>query len=441
MADPSAASTDAGGKPAANKMSTETHSKPLVPENRVVKKGAAAPQPLRTSQFRAAPTGGSDSDTDSEGGDGGGGGGGTGSETGSAHGAPSTSPTRPNAGVERMTKEEEEDERRFVDEFGFVIDEEAKEQDERYIRSIDGKQVVRREIKWANMAADWDHTNVKMHAKLKERCRKGIPARFRGVAWQLLIGSRKQMDSPENAGVYVALREKRLADKDVDNIISRDLARTFPHHVLFQEQGGVGQTFLRNVLHAYAGTDPEVGYVQGMAFIVGTLSTQMGEEETFWALHEMMYSPRYKMRELFRPGFPLLQQFFYQFKKLLARLLPKLSKRFDELSVDPSFYASQWFLTLFVYHFSFRALLRIWDVFFCEGWKIIFRTGLALMKWEEKRLLALPFEEVLPALKTLQDGKDPKELLRRAHRIKFKTVELNAYGDEYWESIGVVNHS
>lgn len=397
---------------------------PLIPDNRHVVKGAALPQPLRKSQLRAAPTGGSDSDTEEEGGN-------------ENDGGSTTYGGGGNDSV--MDAEEQEAEQQFVDEFGFVIDEDAKARDEKFIRRIDGKQVVRREIKWANMAADWNRTNTKMHAKLKERCRKGIPSRFRGVAWQLLLGSFHQLNSDENAGVFEALRDKRLADKEVDAIISRDLARTFPTHVLFQDAGGAGQTFLRNVLHAYAGSDPEVGYVQGMGFLVAALSTQMGEEESFWALHEMMFNERCKMRELFRPGFPLLQQFFYQLKRLVARLLPKLSKRLDELEIQPSYYASQWFLTLFAAHFPFRALLRIWDIFFSEGWKIVFRIGIALMKWEEAHLLSLSFEDMLPALKSLQDNKDARELLRRAHRIKFKTAELNRYGDEYWEKIGVVH--
>lgn len=403
--------------------------KPLVPENvERGKGGVAAPKPLASvpvapnkSHLRAAPTGGSDSDTDDDGG---------GSDGTSSAGSP---------GRRRTAEEDEEDaeeERRFVDEFGFVIDEDQKDLDEKFVKGIDGKQAAGREIKWTNMASNWDRTNTRMHGKLKERCRKGIPNRLRGFSWQLLIGSHADMVSPENVGVYIALRDKKLRDSEIDEVLGRDLSRTFPNHVLFRDEGGVGQTFLRNVLHAYAGCDPEVGYTQGMAFVVGTLSTQVAEEECFWALHTLMYHERYRMRELYKPGFPLLHQFFYQLKRLIARLLPKLSKRFNELEIEPSFYASQWFMTLFVYHFPFRALLRIWDIFFSEGWKIVFRTGIALMKWEEKRLLAMSFDELLPALKALQDGKDAKELVRRAHRIKFKTAELNRYGDEYWASQG-----
>lgn len=397
------------------------HSK-LVPEHHSQgKTGLRTPQPLATrkSQLTAAPTGGSDSDTDND--------------------ASDNPHASENIGSPQFLGEDDyddEEERRFVDEFGFVIDEEGKQRNEAYNNRTYGKHMVRQELKWAGMASNWERTNTKMHSKLKERCRKGIPGRLRGVAWQLLLGSQALMCSSENADTYVALLEKKLRNEEVDNFISRDLARTFPKHVLFQEEGGVGQTFLRHVLHAYAGCDPEVGYVQGMAFLVGALSTQMAEEQSFWSLHEMMHNDRYKMRELFKPGFPMLQQFFYQLKRLISRFLPKLGRKFDELQIEPSFYASQWFLTLFVYHFPFRALLRVWDVFFSEGWKIIFRVAIALLMWEEKRLLKLEFEDLLPALKSMQDGKDAQELLSRAHRVKFKTAQLNRYGDEYWESIG-----
>ncbi|KAF8287874.1 putative rab-like GTPase activating protein [Trypanosoma cruzi] len=326
----------------------------------------------------------------------------------------------------------DDEENEFVDEFGFVVDKEEKDRELLYVRNMDGRKVVRREIKWANMASDWSNVNSKRHAKLKERCRKGIPARFRGVAWQLLLGSQKQMSDAANRGTYESLYKKELADPELTNTIGRDLARTFPTHILFRDEGGVGQTFLRNVLHAYAAVDPEVGYVQGMGFVVGVLSTQMGEEETFWALYTLMYDRRYKLRDMYRPGFPMLQQLFYQLKRLMARFVPKVYHHFETMGVDPSFYASQWFMTLFVYHFQFRALLRVWDIFMSEGWKVIFRVAIALLKWEEKRLLEMHFDEILIALKSLHEGKDPDAILRHAHEVKFKTSELQAYGDEYW---------
>ena len=343
-------------------------------------------------------------------------------------GAPRAPPQAKEPSPFRTTNaKDDEEERLFVSEFGFEIDEKEKNREENYVRGVDGKRTLRREIKWANMASEWDQTKMD---KLKKRCRKGIPTKMRSVVWQLLLGSRGEMVSPSNKGVYEALKRKRM-DPEIAGIIERDLGRTFPNHVLFRDQDGIGQTKLRNILHAYACIDPEVGYVQGMGFLVGTLLTQMEEEESFWAFHAMMNGERYRLRDMYRPGFPMLQMFFFQLKKLLADQLPKVFQHFEVLGVDPSFFASQWFLTLFVYHFQFRALLRIWDIFLCEGWKEIFRVAICLMRWEEKELLSLPFDKILPALKVLHEDKNPDEIVERALKVKFKTEQLLAWRAEY----------
>lgn len=44
--------------------------------------------------------------------------------------------------------------------------------------------------------------------------------------------------------------------------IIRDISRTFPSHVFFQQRHGPGQRSLYNVLKAYSVYDREVGYVQ-----------------------------------------------------------------------------------------------------------------------------------------------------------------------------------
>ena len=56
----------------------------------------------------------------------------------------------------------------------------------------------------------------------------------------------------------LVLYETSAAELD----IIRDISRTFPSHVFFQQRHGPGQRALYNVLKAYSVYDRDVGYVQ-----------------------------------------------------------------------------------------------------------------------------------------------------------------------------------
>jgi hypothetical protein len=65
-------------------------------------------------------------------------------------------------------------------------------------------------------------------------------------------------------------------------------------------------------------------------------------------------------------GLPLVQQYLSQFEKLVMEHMPKLGQHFVEEMINPSMYASQWFITVFSYSFPFHLTLRVWDVFLYE---------------------------------------------------------------------------
>ena len=61
-----------------------------------------------------------------------------------------------------------------------------------------------------------------------------------------------------------------------------------------------------------------------------------------------------------------MQQYLFQFDNLVREQLPKLGEHFTQEMINPSMYASQWFITVFSYSFPFHLALRIWDVFLYE---------------------------------------------------------------------------
>jgi ecotropic viral integration site 5 protein len=94
----------------------------------------------------------------------------------------------------------------------------------------------------------------------------GIPAPLRGTIWQILSASKNGDLEQVYTNVLLATASPQ------EKLIRKDIARTFPKQDYFRiREGSTGQEGLFNVCKAYSLYDPEVNYMQGMAFIVGPL--------------------------------------------------------------------------------------------------------------------------------------------------------------------------
>lgn len=116
---------------------------------------------------------------------------------------------------------------------------------------------------WAGLMCDYDNIN-KISKELIQHVRHGIPPSIRGMVWQLISRAKNE----ELAEMYINLLKLQ---SPYDKMIQRDLARTFPGHTYFKESDGQGQEGLYNVVRAYSLYDRDVGYCQGLAFIVGPM--------------------------------------------------------------------------------------------------------------------------------------------------------------------------
>lgn len=325
-----------------------------------------------------------------------------------------------------------------VDRFGFVKPE---------VKSADGivksrsafenDREERRIRKWRKMigvgGSDWKHYVKRKPHVVRRRIRKGVPDCLRGLVWQLISGSRDLLLM--NPGVYEQLVIYETSASELD--IIRDISRTFPSHVFFQQRHGPGQRSLYNVLKAYSVYDRDVGYVQGMGFLAGLLLLYMCEEDAFWLMVALLKGAVHApMEGLYLAGLPLVQQYLSQFEQLVREHLPKLGEHFTQEMINPSMYASQWFITVFSYSFPFPLALRIWDVFLYEGVQIVFKVGLALLKYCHDDLVKLPFEKLIHALRNFpEDAMNPDTLLPMAYSIKV-SKRLEEMNQEYQKKNG-----
>lgn len=48
--------------------------------------------------------------------------------------------------------------------------------------------------------------------------------------------------------------------------------------------------------------------------------------------------------------------------------------------MEPILYMTEWFLCVYTRTLPWESILRVWDMFLCEGVKVIFKVGLVLLK-------------------------------------------------------------
>mmetsp|Transcript_20045 Transcript_20045/g.17732 ORF Transcript_20045/g.17732 Transcript_20045/m.17732 type:complete len:105 (-) Transcript_20045:406-720(-) len=90
--------------------------------------------------------------------------------------------------------------------------------------------------------------------------------------------------------MYQKLAEMQ-PDKEATTQIHKDLHRTNA-----KEMSEENVETLKNILYAYANMDPEVGYSQGMNFLVFTMMKNIDDEElVFWCLYDIMYNKNWRL--------------------------------------------------------------------------------------------------------------------------------------------------
>ncbi|KAK7889390.1 hypothetical protein WMY93_024950 [Mugilogobius chulae] len=257
-----------------------------------------------------------------------------------------------------------------VDRYGFTGG--AQQYSAETVEDLPIEVLRQREAKWLEMLNSWDKWMAKKHKKLKERCQKGIPPSLRGRAWLYLTGGKVKRE--QNKGKFQELDDQPGDPKWVD-IIERDLHRQFPFHEMFAARGGHGQQDLFRVLKAYTLHRPDEGYCQAQAPIAAVLLMHLPAEDAFWVLVQICekYLPGY-----YSKGLEAIQLDGEILHALLKKVSPVAYRHLENQKVGPILYMTEWFMCAFSRTLPWASVLRVWDMFLCEGVKILFRVGLVL---------------------------------------------------------------
>lgn len=134
---------------------------------------------------------------------------------------------------------------------------------------------------------------------------------------------------------------------------------------------------LYNVLSSYARSNQIVGYCQGMNYIAGLiLIVTKDEVATYWLLKYLVedVADEYHSRNM--RG---LQRDIFVISEIIKRRKPLINEKVLELGMPWAVILTKWLICLFSEVLPVETVLRVWDVMFAEGYKIIFRVSLAII--------------------------------------------------------------
>lgn len=321
-------------------------------------------------------------------------------------------------------------------------------------------------------------------AKAKRFVRKGIPPEWRGAAWFYYAGGPKILAN--NQGVYDQL-VKRSASGQLKDVcrddIERDLYRTFPDNVRFRRSavnpppGSSPEQMLahsrnnstqsanplprapgsepeiiaqlRRVLSAFAIFNPAIGYCQSLNFLGGMLLLFVeSEEQAFWLLNIItrVYLPG--THEMSLEGSKVdLSVLMQELQDVLPNVWAKISddgsgsgaakkkprrprkgaaSTISGENLPPVTLAlTAWFMSCFIGTLPMETTLRVWDVFFYEGSKTLFRVALAIFKAGENEIKAI---------------NDPMEVFAVVQSLPRKMLDANLFMEIAFKKRSGLNH-
>ncbi|KAF2284843.1 hypothetical protein GH714_031095 [Hevea brasiliensis] len=291
---------------------------------------------------------------------------------------------------------------------------------------------------------------------LKKLIRKGIPPVLRPKVWFSLSGAAKKKSTvPESYynDLTKAVEGKVTpATRQIDHILTGDLILVhflvhfffylsfsflIPSLVLIDDlllrfdgyAGSIdrsatnlswspvvghsgGSCCTTTCLVAYSFRDSDVGYCQGLNYVAALLLLVMKtEEDAFWMLAVLLENVL--VNDCYSNNLSGCHVEQRVFKDLLVKECPRIAAHLEELEFDVSLVATEWFLCLFSKSLPSETTLRVWDVLFFEGAKVLFHVALAIFKMkEEELLLTHHVGDVINILqKTTHHLFDPDDLL------------------------------
>ena len=189
------------------------------------------------------------------------------------------------------------------------------------------------------------------------------PITLKWECWLLLALDKKYSDlSGDQFQVLI-----RADNKEVDDIVSKDVPRTFSQKAFFKgevDDVKVGREMLYKLCKAVGVYFKNIGYTQGFNFLAAfVLEVSEGKElECLNFLICMLKNERFLFIGAFDDNFPLIYFLNYLFHKKLAIEDPEVEKIIKSTGLPDEVWLHKWFMSMFTGYMPTYFCSRVFDI-------------------------------------------------------------------------------
>jgi hypothetical protein len=151
-------------------------------------------------------------------------------------------------------------------------------------------------------------------------------------------------------------------------------------------------------LNAFSVYNFEIGYCQGLQFIVAPLLFHFQQDDEIKTFNSLinMFEINSFLRKMYDDEMTGVNVFLYKFERIFKKHNPSLHAHFKSLNLDLKIFLSQWFLSFFSVTMPFHFSVRMFDVLLFEGVEsTLLRVGLTILDKNENLLMQIDNSELI----------------------------------------------
>jgi Rab-GTPase-TBC domain len=205
--------------------------------------------------------------------------------------------------------------------------------------------------------------------------------------------------------------------------IERDLPRTFPTLAFFHD-GGPLELSLRRILRAFACFKTDIGYVQGMSFVVAMLLLYMDEIQAFRCLVNLIEKRGGIGRGFYKLDHSSVTRFVGIFDEYFKLKLPQLFNHMMSEQISSEMFLIDWNLTLFSKALSLESAARVWDCFLLDGETFVVKASLGILRCLSSKIRSKSLEEILPLLTHFPAEIETDKLMESIFQMKISRTSF-----------------